>query len=793
MSVLETCSTINPEATIAALKFAALPERMHAELIARIARGHEKAARKLLSRVGVYSQDALQGLFPQHVIDSLMASSRSNRLDSARANVKRVPAKVAENIFSYGLVHEQDRVEIAVACARRAPRAIADNLLAFGIYSDAGRKSVAAALIRNTAESVREAIKTCGVTSEADIQDLVVPLAVIRPRVLAALGQITREPWPLRFFTNVFAQALTQQRWDSAFDIGKIAAATALGREPRQSESLRYFDILVEEIKKLPTLSDDTTYNISLLERARRAGTLPEGDVLRAFTIFDESTDSFIVEVLQQAGPSAGANIVEEMTRVYRKKGTIPDADRTIIREFISSGFSGFSRASLRDAKKAFAKSPEIGRQLLASWKSASSAILHGTAIDKDLEEAPFFANLVYSAYRPVDLTVQEVKDLLPTIPDNSHHLLPWRYPSTGYPIQLVELDELRLKPDETIDLNALRATAACITGGTSAPIACSHDEFVQILVKASQRGIDSINKGKLVGFLANHTADVRVQGTIREISQLLVENLSAQQAAEAIEKMKAFYTVVYGDMLDVALRAYFEGGRLELRDQFKARIRAIRKLAPEAELTIEQIRHTVREELDKVWRHERTLLNRESKKFTNQIATMHAEYRIYLSKTRSAFFGRAGAGLCTHDDTWSWKQENFRQMIMVDERKSRIVGNIQLHIFTAPDEKRAVLARLNPTEKFLLTVSKKTLATAMLSCVEIFARDNELVPYLPGDDDGQHLLTNRETFAPLLRARYGERFEHSIKVAGWLDVKEICRLVPLPPQAASAPTTAIK
>jgi hypothetical protein len=777
--VLTRCIAMNAESTIKCLSPASLSERMHAELVAHVTKGNEKEAKQLLHKVGVYSSKALEGLFGPDFIASFAPAPHSESATLARKAVASTPAKVAANIHKFSLPHERDRVEIAVACAKRAPRALTDNFLAFGIYSESGRKDVAAALLRTSAESVREAIKTCGVTSDADIQDLVAPLVNARPRMLGALKSLTQKPWSIQFFTRLFSQAITEERWSHAFDVGTMAAQSALGREPRQAESLKSFDVLLAEMKKLPNLSEQTAYQISLLERVRRAGTIPERAVLRAFTIFDDSSDAFVVEVLQQGGPSSGANIVEEMTRAYSRKKTIPESDRAIIREFISSGFRGFSRTTLTAAMKAFGKSPDEGRRLLASWKAISSAILQGKPLDRELEESPLFPNLIYAAYRPVDLRVASVAAQLPYIPDNSHHLTPWKYPANGYPIHLVELEEIRLKQDETIDLNSLRSAATPILSLSSAQSTCSHDEFVQILVKASQRGIDSINKAKLVKFLATHSRDIRAEGTNRELSSLLVDNVSPQHAAQAIDRMRSFFNVVYGDMLDLALRAYFDGGRLELRDQFKARIRNILKLPAEAEITLDQIRETVRGELDKVWRHERTLLNRESRKFTHQIGTMHAEYRMYLSKARSAFFGRAGAGLCTHDDLWSWNEASFLQMIMVDERKGSVVGNIQLHIFDAPDGKRSVLARINPTEKFLLTVSPKTLATEMLGSVETFARENNLETYLPGAHCHLHLLTNRESFAPLLKARYGERFMHDVKVSGWLEVNEIYRLMP--------------
>jgi hypothetical protein len=246
----------------------------------------------------------------------------------------------------------------------------------------------------------------------------------------------------------------------------------------------------------------------------------------------------------------------------------------------------------------------------------------------------------------------------------------------------------------------------------------------------------------------------------------------------ECIAQMKEFFEVIHADMLDAALRGYFEGGKLPLREQFKARVKNILRMPADQEISVAQIREVVRAEIEKVWRPERALLNRESRKFTHQVGAVFADYRMYLAKSRASFFGRAGAGLCTADDTWSWNQKDFLQMIMVDDRKGRIVGNIQLHIFEAPDEKRAVLARLNPTTKFLLGVNGKTLAREMLRCVEEFADANNLVPYLPHDGDHLHLLTNRESFAPLLKARYGRELKLSVKISSWLTVHSVYPLI---------------
>jgi hypothetical protein len=374
---------------------------------------------------------------------------------------------------------------------------------------------------------------------------------------------------------------------------------------------------------------------------------------------------------------------------------------------------------------------------------------------------------------------VADVRKHLSEVSDWTTHLSTFKYPEEGYPIKLVELDEVHLKGQETLNLEALRATASLITDAFNTKHTCSHDEFIQILVRASQRGIDSINKHKLTHFLAHNYPDPRLHAAARDLTALSSDTVSPRRAFESIAQMKEFFDVVHGDMLDAALRDYFEGGKLPLRDQFKARIRSILRIPTEQELSVSQIREVVRGEIDKVWRNERTLLNRESRKFTHQAGSMFADYRMYVTKSRASFFGRAGAGLCTADDTWSWDRSDFLQMVMVDDRKGRIVGNIQLHIFDAPDEKRSVLARVNPTEKFLLTVSGKTLAREMLRCVEAFAADNNLMPYLPHDGDHLHLLTNRESFAPFLKARYGEEFDHEVKVSSWLTVTSVYRLIP--------------
>jgi hypothetical protein len=140
--------------------------------------------------------------------------------------------------------------------------------------------------------------------------------------------------------------------------------------------------------------------------------------------------------------------------------------------------------------------------------------------------------------------------------------------------------------------------------------------------------------------------------------------------------------------------------------------------------------------------------------------------YRMYLTKVSHAFMARSSTALCTTCDTWSWKNPNFLQLIMVDHKAGRVVGNIQLHITQDIEGSKAVLARVNPTEAFVDKVDKAALAKAMLSVVLQFADDNGLKAFLAQQGE-YRMLTNRNSFLPYLEAYFGPCQEVETQVSG--------------------------
>lgn len=170
-------------------------------------------------------------------------------------------------------------------------------------------------------------------------------------------------------------------------------------------------------------------------------------------------------------------------------------------------------------------------------------------------------------------------------------------------------------------------------------------------------------------------------------------------------------------------------------------------------------------------------LIKREAKKFTQHFGDLRQRYVMYLSKSKSAYFGRAGAGLCTAEESWSWNSPTFLQMMLVDTQRSRIVGNVQLHLFTATDRTPSILARLNPTSSFLNEVEKQKLADEMLRVVRQFAADNSLRPYLPLPTSW-HELTNRDPFIPPLRRHFiGPAEPVKAQITAYRNVSEAYRI----------------
>lgn len=54
-------------------------------------------------------------------------------------------------------------------------------------------------------------------------------------------------------------------------------------------------------------------------------------------------------------------------------------------------------------------------------------------------------AELVYQAYRPINLSCQETADLLMQIDDVTHHLDKYTFPKNGYALELLARQEVEL------------------------------------------------------------------------------------------------------------------------------------------------------------------------------------------------------------------------------------------------------------------------------------------------------------------------------------------------------------
>ncbi len=79
-----------------------------------------------------------------------------------------------------------------------------------------------------------------------------------------------------------------------------------------------------------------------------------------------------------------------------------------------------------------------------------------------------------------------------------------------------------------------------------------------------------------------------------------------------------------------------------------------------------------------------------------------------------------------------------------------------------------------------LSSINKKYWSLETLRCVQTFAKENGLLAYLPGQAGFYRLLTNRDGFAPSLKAFYGKRTAFEVRVTESYTVDEIFLMQPI-------------
>jgi hypothetical protein len=582
------------------------------------------------------------------------------------------------------------------------------------------------------------------------------------------------------FLKQIAADGIVKGRWSSALRACRELAKNSselIQEHDSISDVLKMLDLTIEQLGVRTDLSTGEKDNISLIKKIRQANCIPTNMVQGVFDHFGDDDFLFLISVFEQAGSSVAEGIFETLLNVYPFETDISKLDQVIIEDCIKLRFRGLSEEMLRKLRPIYERSPIKGKKVIQDFQLLTSKVFDGSPITGDMVEPELFPSLVHAAYRPVGMTTSEVKMHIRNIEDKSHHISGFAYPREGYSVSLSKGGTVELKAGMQLDHGLAERIASIIVENNS----IEHPLLPQLLMKRLLEGaFDQIDQRSAWNSIKSFSADPRIAAFTAKVTRGIRPEALLRERLFCLSNSRELLSVVARDaFMEVASLnlAGEESQRFQLTTKMTAAVRRVLRMSPDNEVGKEELLTALEVQFDKLFRPIQMQIIKEARKFNQTFEQIAQDrYKLFVSKNIASYFGRAGAGLCTALENWSWNNQNFLQMVMVDSEKLQVVGNIQLHLFQNKQGQPAILARLNPTSVFLNSVSFSVLAREMLRVVQQFADDNKLVPYIPVQT-GWHELTNRDPFAPALEAYGGDLESSSIQITGTYTVRQIQRL----------------
>ncbi len=739
---------------------------------------------KAFERLKVAADDRIQIITLAAGIDALTTIKLINpdslpselRCELGCQAAQQNPSGLLPQMSRLNLKDAEALKQVALVFARHSPGRLMKNLDTFfpkGLQRNDGIQ-LAKALASDSPWEAPRMAERLNLRDPASLKEL---------RIYAIANQLSRvkrEAWTKDLIKDphslneIIKQGLDSQQSANLLGVCEVAAKLR-GERLRQVDLLKRFDADLQAANQPGALSARALQHLDLVSRIRRAGGIPSAELIKAFQYYDDKGDAFICSIIGQAGRSFGGSIVNQLMKVHRREEitSISELDKNTVLAFIHASFRGFSTRTFVMAREAMERSPRECSELLAGWKKLSAAMLTGRSISKEELLIPANVTLLYGAYRPVDMRLEDVRRLIPDIKDHSDRLKNWKFPAQGYALKLSDVGEISLRKGELLDKEALEKIIHLAKAGIE--IKSTAEDAFKVIVQASQRASGQIDKGKLLAVLSSR--DRRLAEGLRQISKLGDSGLTE----ETVYELLPIYMEVIEELVPKALSHFLDQqitkGGMPIGDPMRARLRGLLKLTPESELTNPDMIRALKEELSKVYKSELQFVNKESRKFTTRPGASREDFRVYISLNVPAFFSRASAGLCSSEDFESWDSAEYLQASVVDCSRGRIVGNIQFHDFENQAGNPALLSRINPNERFVSSVDRETLASEIMRVCKEFSLGNNRQPYTP-KQTYWHPLTNRVGFAPYLEKYQGPAEKANVSVTSDYTVEEVCPLI---------------
>lgn len=525
--------------------------------------------------------------------------------------------------------------------------------------------------------------------------------------------------------------------------------------ELNQAEIKTYLASHLDKITELPEVKKDAdaAYRVKLYEFILKAGHTPN-DVLGQGCLHLSECQAFLTQLMSHYPQTSIENVLTTLTRLYPEAQFFNEAQQALVFELLNSSFKGFSAEAFGIYRNLVDAQERAG--LIQSWAALSQSLLRGQPIPSEYWQDPILPTLIDGAYRPVGMSIEDISSWLETIDDQSAHLDRWHYQKDGYQL-LVDIKGEMVGPVDKDLSKRARDTLACLMPSKQP----SQEDFLKALVRVTKSGnVEPKVKETLFNYLVHCPEGGPLKETLESIQLAVQEG----ELLVSLPQLQEVHSIMLKDVLEAHIQRLESEGDINSWLERMATNLSKRTKQDVSDIKTADMISTIRDITHKGLRAERNYFKKQYESLKQEKTGNQLPLVAYMAKDKASFFGRAGAGLCTAKETWSWENPDFLQMVLINPETERILGNIQLHTFERNGEP-SLLARLNPTTGMMRQLDADSLAKSMMNAVSAFASANHLNLYLP-EQTGWHQLTNRDDFAkPLMAYCQGERIEQNIQI----------------------------
>lgn len=425
----------------------------------------------------------------------------------------------------------------------------------------------------------------------------------------------------------------------------------------------------------------------------------------------------------------------------------------------------------------------EIQRKI----KESNSKLFKNVPISEELTQESQ-AELIYHAFKPVNMSYDSVCNLLSRLEDCSNHLDRYIFPVEWYELSINERKEVRLRRWKDINrnidewINLLKKSSATLEKTTIQSISralCEAwrfkfseiDEFgIKIFFLLFRS--DDYFKSLVWLFLNNDNNRYKYLQVFYDFFNLYLQDNLEQKILDFFELYSEHVSWMWNSFKNSLNE---QKKRKAIESQLKIHVPEIidDKFAAKV-IALSLINKT------RLVSRSKKQLKSDIKKYVyldwSEIKSSSVRLRMYVSKNKASFFAKASAWLCTAEDVYSFHREDHFHINIVDEVKHECLWNLMAYD-TIYNWKRILLLRwFNPNISLLRNIEVASYCDWIIEVMKRFAVDNWFSGiYIVDNWTWRWALSNRGEISEYLSKMYWENeCEFDFEIVRWVFVNKI-------------------